>query len=70
MFSSKYRPESFLSIISKLFDVTINNKVLEYIETNKVINDEPYGFPQYHQQAVWVNMVPEYLEKNKFISDV
>lgn len=38
---TNYRP---ISIIRKLFEAIINNKVFEHLEKNKLFTDEQYGF--------------------------
>ncbi len=39
-----YRPISLTSVIYKLMETTIRDKVVNYLEENKLIKDSYYGF--------------------------
>ena len=41
---SNYRPISLLSIISKVFESTINKHLKNYLDTNLLLIDSQYGF--------------------------
>ena len=41
---SQYRPISLLSIISKLFECVINERVLDHLVKNNLLSDVQYGF--------------------------
>ena len=41
---SQYRPISLLSVISKLFECVINERVLDHLVKNNMLSDVQYGF--------------------------
>ena len=41
---SQYRPISLLSVISKLFESVINNRILDHLAINNLLSDVQYGF--------------------------
>ena len=41
---SQYRPISLLSVISKLFEALINDKIIDHLERNNLLSDIQYGF--------------------------
>ena len=43
-----YRPISMLPIFSKLFEKLIHQKLWKYLEENKIINENQFGFRSYH----------------------
>ena len=48
---SKYRPISLLSVISKIFESIINLHLKNYLESNKLLSDQQYGFQSFRSTA-------------------
>ena len=42
--SKNYRPVSFLSVVSKVFEKLVNNKIVDHLEKSGFFSDFRYGF--------------------------
>ena len=45
---NNYRPISVLSILSKVFERIMYSRMLEYLETYKILINNQFGFRKYH----------------------
>ena len=45
---NNYRPVSVLSILSKVFEKIMYSRLMEYLETYKILINNPFGFRKYH----------------------
>ena len=43
---SNYRPISIVSAVAKVFEKCVNQHLVNYLETNKIVSDKQYGFRQ------------------------
>lgn len=41
---SQYKPISLLSILSNVFVTIINKKIVEYLDRNRLLGEDHYGF--------------------------
>ena len=56
---TKYRPISLLPIISKVFERVINNKIIGYLESSRLLSDKQYGFRHQRSTADLLTVVTE-----------
>ena len=52
-----YRPVSALSILAKVFEKIMYSEMLEYLDTNKILNNYQFGFQEYHSSYIWTDYV-------------
>ena len=45
---SNYRPISVLTVVSRLFEKLIYNQLYKYLDSNKLLYSDQYGFRQLH----------------------
>lgn len=60
-----YRPISLLSVLDKLFEKIIHNRLLEFTETHRIINCEQFGFRKDHSTVHQIKRVVNIIEANK-----
>ena len=53
--SNNYCPVSLLSVVSKVFEKLINNRIFDYLEKCSLFFDVPYGF-MYSQMFFFTNV--------------
>ena len=42
--AKNYHPVSLLSVVSKVFEKLINNKIIDHLEKSRLFSDFQYGF--------------------------
>ena len=42
--AKNYRPDSFLSVVSKVFEKLVNNRIVDHLEKCRLFSDFQYGF--------------------------
>lgn len=66
--SSSYRPISLLSSLSKVFERSINTRILEHLDEHNVIPEEQFGFRRGHSTVYQLQRVTNNIKRNKAVS--
>ena len=51
--AKNYRPVSFLSVVSKVFEKLVNNRIVDHLEKCGLFSDFQYGFMSCHQLLIF-----------------
>ena len=73
-----YRPIAIVSLLSKIMESSINLQIVEYLEKNKILSDNQYGFRRCRSTGdlltyvthVWTNTIEKYGESVAFALDI
>ena len=60
---SSYRPISLLPIAGKIFEAIINQSLVKFLETNKLLSDLQYGFRHSRSTADLLSYVTEHVSR-------
>ena len=66
--AKNYDPVSFLSVISKVFEKLVNNKIVDHLEKCGLLSDFQYGFRPFRSTADLLTVVSNRIARafNKF----
>ena len=59
--AKNYRPESLLSVVSKVFEKLVTNRIVNRLEKCGLFSDFQYGFRSSRSSAALLTVVPELL---------
>lgn len=62
---SSYRPISILSLLDKIFEKIIQNRLLLFTDSNNIINKEQFGFRRQHSTVHQLRRVVKIIDSNK-----
>ena len=62
--SIKYRPISVLTGLSKVFERIINNRLTKYLENNKLLSDQQFGFRPKRSTSQAVHKLTNFISSN------
>ena len=65
-----YRPISILSNIGKIFDKVVCIRLTEYLEKNKILFNNQYGFRKFHNTTQALMSVNDYIKENNKIYEI
>ena len=57
--AKNYRPVSFLSVVSKVFEKLVNNRIVDHLEKCGLFSDFQYGFRSFQSTADLVIVVSD-----------
>ena len=66
--AKNYDPVSFLSVVSKVFEKLVNNKIVDHLEKCGLLSDFQYGFRPFRSTADLLTVVSNRIARafNKF----
>ena len=57
--AKKYHPVSLLSVVSKVFEKLVNNRIVDYLEKCGLFSDFQYGFRSFQSTADLLTVVSD-----------
>ena len=57
--AKNYHPVSLLSVVSKVFEKLVNNRVVDHLENCDLFSDFKYGFRSLRSTAYFLTVVPD-----------
>ena len=57
--AKNYRPVRFLSLVSKVFEKVVNNRIIDHIEKCGLFSDFQYGFRSFQSTADLLTVVSD-----------
>ena len=57
--AKNYRPVSLLSVVSKVFEKLVNNRIVDHLENCGLLSDFQYGFRSYQSTADLLTVVSD-----------
>ena len=57
--AKNYRPVSLLSVVSKVFEELVNNRIVDHLEKRGILSDLQYGFRSSRSTAGLLTVVPD-----------
>ena len=57
--AKNYRPVSLLSVVSKVFEELVNNRIVDHLEKRGIFSDLQYGFRSSRSTAGLLTVVPD-----------
>ena len=74
MMFNNYRPVSLLSIFSKIYDKAMYSRIVDFLETHKILYDKQFGFRKNHSafmaHMLLVDTLIEALQNQEFVIGV
>ena len=66
--AKNYRPVSLLSVVSKVFEKLVNNRIIEYLEKGVLFSDFQYGFRSSQSTVDFLTVVSDRIARafNRF----
>lgn len=64
-YPNSYRPISILSLVDKVFEKVIQNRLLEFTTNNNIINKEQFGFRKEHSTTHQIKRIVNIIDRNK-----